>query len=295
MTTLDADVLARISALELGARRVVDGILAGAHRSPQHGFSVEFAQHRDYVQGDDIRHVDWKVFGRTGRFFLKQYELETNLALWLLVDGSESMRYASAAESKYAYACQAAAALAYLATRQSDSVGLVTFDSEIRAYLRPGSQQSHLRDLLRLLAAGPGSGASRIEPVLHAAAERFGRRGIVAVFSDLFDEPAEVLAGLRHLRFLRHDVVVFHVLDPAELEFPFRDATLFRGLEQLPDLLTDPLSVRDSYLEELARFTAAIEQGCRQNHIDYVRLRTDRDLGRALADFLGQRAARGQA
>ncbi len=292
MTTLDPETLARISALELHARRIVDGYLSGMHRSPQHGFSVEFAQHRDYVPGDDIRHVDWKVYGRSERFFLKQYELETNLVLWLLVDGSESMRYASGSVSKYDYACAAAAALGYLVSRQSDSVGLALFDSQVRSYLRPFSQPGQFKDMLRVLASGPGMEKSRIGPVLHEASERFTRRGIVMLFSDLFDEPVEVLAGLRHLRYLRHEVAVFHVLDPAELDFPFRQATLFHGLEQLPDLLTDPLGVRESYLEELQKFLNEMERGCRTNNIDYVRLTTDRDLGPALAEYLGRREGR---
>ena len=270
MQPLDPETLARINALELHARRIVDGYLSGMHRSPQHGFSVEFAQHRDYVPGDDIRHVDWKVYGRSERFFLKQYELETNLVLWLLVDGSESMRYASGSVSKYDQACAAAAALAYLVNRQSDSVSLAIFDSQIRAYLRPSSQPGHLKDMLRLLVTGQGAEKSRIGPVLHEASERFGRRGIVVLFSDLFDEASDIVAGLRHLHFLRHEVVVFHVLDAAEIEFPFRQATLFRGLEQLPDLMTDPLGVRESYLEELQKFLDEAERGCRQNNIDYV-------------------------
>jgi len=290
MAHLDPEILARINSLEWNARRIVDGYLSGLHRSPQHGFSVEFAQHRDYVPGDDIRHIDWKVYGRSERFFLKQYELETNLVLWLLVDASESMRYASGSISKFDYAASAAAALAYLALRQSDSCGLATFDADVRAQARPSSHPTHLHDLLRLLAAGASTETSRIGSVLHTAAERFSRRGIVVVFSDLLDEPAEILAGLQHLRYGRHEVVVFHVLDPAELDFPFRQATLFRGLEQLPDLLTDPLGVRDSYLEELGRHLDELEQGCRKHQIDYVRLNTNRDLGPALAEYLAHRA-----
>ncbi len=292
MQYLDAETLARITALELHARQIVDGYLTGMHRSPQHGFSVEFAQHREYVPGDDIRHIDWKVWGRTERFFLKQYELETNLVCWLLVDASESMRYASGAISKYDYACRAAASLAYLIARQSDSVGLATFDSQVRGFLRPSSHATHLKDLLRILVSGPSQEQSRIGGVLHDVADRFSRRGVVMVFSDLFDEPEQVLAGLKHLRYLRHEVVVFHVLDPAELEFPFRQATLFRGLEQLPELLTDPLGVRTGYLTELQKFLDEVERGCRLHDIDYVLLRTDQDVGHALAEYLGKRATR---
>ena len=292
MHPLDPATLARINALELHARRVVDGYLSGMHRSPQHGFSVEFAQHREYVPGDDIRHVDWKVWGRTERYFLKQYELETNLVLWLLVDGSESMRYASGSISKYDYACLVAASLAYLVSRQSDSVGLATFDSQLKSVLRPSSQPSHLKDLLRLLVEGASTEKSQIGKVLHEASERFSRRGVVMVFSDLFDDPAEVLAGLKHLRYLRHEVVVFHVLDSAEVDFPFRQATLFKGLEHLPELLTDPLGVRESYLEEFGKFLNELERGCRLHDIDFVGLRTDQDVGATLAAYLGRRESR---
>ena len=292
MNLLDAETLAKVRNLELHARGVVEGYLSGMHRSPQHGFAVEFAQHREYAPGDDIRHVDWKVFGRTERFFLKQYELETNLVCWLLVDASDSMRYTSGGVSKYDYAARAAAALAYLVVQQSDSVGLITFDAQVRQFLRAGGQAAQLKDLMRMLVAGPTTEPSRIGPVLHAAAERLNRRGAVLLFSDLFDDVPDVLGGLNHLRYQRHDVAVFHVLDPAELEFPFRQSTLFRGLEQGPDLLTDPLGVRDSYLGEFNRFCDEVKRGCRGQNIDYIPMRTDQELGLALANFLSQRAAR---
>src|SRR6478735_5193133 len=261
MQTLDPDTLARIRTLELRARQTIEG----------------------YVTGDDIRHVDWKVYGRKERFYLKQYELETNLVLWLLVDASESMRYGSGPLPKYELACTAAASLGYLVVQQSDSVGLATFDSQVRQFLRPASQPTHLKDVCRVLVGGASDQTSRIGPVLHEAADRFSRRGVVAVFSDLFDDPAEVLAGLKHLKYQRHDVVIFHTLDGAEIDFPFRQSTLFHGLEQLPDLLTDPVGVRESYLSEFNAFRTELQAGCRAQSIDYVELRTDRDIGRALA------------
>jgi uncharacterized protein (DUF58 family) len=292
MQTLDAETLARIRSLELRARQTVEGFLSGGHRSRQHGFAVEFAQHREYVPGDDIRHVDWKAYGRKERLYLKQYELETNLVLWLLVDASESMRFGSAGVTKYDLATTAAASLGYLVVQQTDSVGLATFDSEVRQFLRPASQPTHLKDVCRLLVGGVSDQKSKIGPVLHEAAERFARRGVVAILSDLFDEPAEVLAGLKHLKYQRHDVVVFHVLDGAEIEFPYRQSTLFHGLEQLPDLLTDPVGVRDGYLREFNAFRKELQTGCRLNHIDYVELRTDKDLGLSLAEYLVNRATR---
>ncbi|MBO0699709.1 MAG: DUF58 domain-containing protein [Zavarzinella sp.] len=292
MTVLDPDTLARIRSLELRARQTVEGFLTGGHRSKHHGFAVEFAQHREYVPGDDIRHVDWKAYGRKERLYLKQYELETNLVCYLLVDASESMRFGSGGVTKYDLASTAAASLGYLVVQQTDSVGLATFDSEVRQFLRPASQPTHLKEVCRVLVGGASDRKSKIGPVLHEAAERFNRRGVVAVFSDLFDEPAEVLAGLKHLKYQKHDVVVFHVLDGAEIEFPFRQSTLFHGLEQLPDLLTDPVGVREGYLKEFNAFRKELQSGCRLHHMDYVELRTDRDLGLALAEFLVARASR---
>lgn len=292
MTVLDPDTLARIRSLELRARQTVEGFLTGGHRSKHHGFAVEFAQHREYVPGDDIRHVDWKAYGRKERLYLKQYELETNLVCYLLVDASESMRFGSGGVTKYDLATTAAASLGYLVVQQTDSVGLATFDSEVRQFLRPASQPTHLKEVCRVLVGGASDRKSKIGPVLHEAAERFSRRGVVAVFSDLFDEPAEVLAGLKHLKYQKHDVVVFHVLDGEEIEFPFRQSTLFHGLEQLPDLLTDPVGVREGYLTEFNAFRKELQSGCRLHHMDYVELRTDRDLGLALAEFLVARASR---
>lgn len=292
METLDPQVLARVRSLELKARQMVEGLISGGHKSRQHGMSVEFAQHREYVPGDDIRHVDWKVYGRKERYYLKQYDLETNFVLWLLVDSSESMRYGSGEITKYDLAATAAATLAYLVVQQTDSVGLGTFDSKLRQVMRPASQATHLKDLCRVLGTGPSTEKSRIGPVLHETSDRFTRRGMVAIFSDLFDDPAEVLAGLKHLRFQRHDVVVFQVFDGAELDFPFRQSTLFQGLEQLPEMLTDPVGVRDGYLAELNAFRNQLTTGCRAHDIEIVELRTDRDLGRDLAEFLARRAMR---
>jgi uncharacterized protein (DUF58 family) len=289
---LDPLALAKVGSLELQARLIVEGYLSGMHKSPYHGFSVEFAQHREYVPGDDIKHVDWKVYGRTGRFFLKQYEEETNLVLWLLLDVSESMRYGSGPVSKYDYACLSAAALAYLTLHQQDSVGLVTFDNQVRGFLKPSSQASHLKEMVNVMNRGAPRDKTRLAPIFHDLAERINRRSIIVLLSDLFDEPAEVLAGLQHLRYRRHEVVVMHVLDGAELDFPFQEATLFRGLEQYPELLTDPRALRAGYLEQVEGFITEMRRGCRNQNIDYVQLRTDRDLGVVLSSYLAHRLAR---
>src|SRR5581483_1672097 len=309
---LDPFNLAKVRSLELQARLIVEGYLSGMHKSPYHGFSVEFAQHREYVPGDDIKHIDWKVYGRTGRFFLKQYEEETNLVCWILLDISESMHYGSVGQAatlaragagdrsgasgqaggtpherailtKYDYACMAAAALSYLVLHQSDSVALVTFDSQVRTFLRPSSQPSYLKEMIQVMNQGAGSEKTSMGPLFHDLAERIKRRALVFILSDMFDEVPEVLAGLRHLRHKRHEVVLWHVLDPAELTFPFQEATLFRGLEQYPELLTDPRTLRESYLEQFQSFQKELQRGCRDQDIDYVQLRTDTPLDVALS------------
>jgi uncharacterized protein (DUF58 family) len=289
---LDPLNLAKVRSLELQARLIVEGYLSGMHKSPYHGFSVEFAQHREYVPGDDIKHIDWKVYGRTGRFFLKQYEEETNLVCWLLLDISESMRYGSGPVSKYDYACMTAAALSYLILHQQDSAGLATFDDQVRQLLRPSSQPSHLKQMVQVMNQGAAREKTRLAPIFHDLAERISRRSLIIILSDLFDDAADLLAGLKHLRHKRHEVVVFHVLDPAELDFPFQEATLFRGLEAFPDLLTDPRSLRQGYLSEIGRFMLEVQRGCRADNIDYVQLRTDKNLGVALSSYLGHRLMR---
>jgi uncharacterized protein (DUF58 family) len=289
---LDPLTLAKVSGLEVQARLVVEGYLSGMHKSPYHGFSVEFAQHREYVPGDDIKHMDWKVYARTGRFFLKQYEEETNLVCWILLDVSESMRYGSGPVSKYDYACMATAALAYLVLHQADSVGFVTFDDRVRKFLRPSSQPSHLKEIVHEMNAGAGREKTRMGPLFHDLAERLARRALVFVLSDMFDETSEVLSGLRHLRHKRHEVVLWHILDPAEMDFPFQEATLFRGMEQYPELLTDPRSLRQGYLAQLQSFVRELEHGCRDQNIDYVSMRTETPLSVALSSYLAHRLAR---
>jgi uncharacterized protein (DUF58 family) len=289
---LNPVTLAKVRSLELQARKIVEGYLSGMHKSPYHGFSVEFAQHREYVPGDDIKHVDWKVYGRTNRYYLKQYEEETNLVCWLLLDVSESMHYGSGSVTKYDYACLLAASLAYLILHQQDSIGLATFDDQVRKLVRSSSQPSHLKQIIQVMNEGTAKEKTCLAPIFHDVAERITRRSIIMILSDLFDDVPDLLAGLKHLRHRRHEVVVFHIMDRAELEFPFQEATLFRGMEQLPELLTDPRSLRQGYLDELQRFILEVQRGCRGQDIDYVQMRTDADPGIALSSYLGQRLSR---
>ena len=288
---LDPPMLARLQTMPLRARKIVEGYTAGAHRSPFHGFSIEFAEHREYSPGDDLRYLDWKVFGRTDKYFLKQFEEETNLVCHLLLDTSESMRYQSknAAMSKFDYARRAAAALAYLVLHQQDSVGLIAFDSEIRTLVRAGDNPSHLKELLHAMETASAGRKTSVGPIFHDLAERVKRRGIVIVLSDLFDDVEAMMTGLKHLRHHRHEVILMHVLDPAEVDFPFDQTTFFRGLESFPDVLVEPRAIRKAYLTEFGRYRRRLQTVCRELAIDYVLMRTDVSLEAVLANYLAGR------
>jgi uncharacterized protein (DUF58 family) len=291
---LDPQTLAQLDGLELRARRIVEGYVAGLHRSPYQGFSNEFAEHREYAPGDDLRYVDWKVFGKSDRFYLKQFEEETNLICYLLLDASESMQYKSpgAPLSKLAYSQTAAAALAYLVLHQRDAVGLATFDDEVRKLIRPSSSPTQLKQLLQVMEETSASRKTRTGPIFHDLAERLARRGIVVIISDLFDDVDAILAGLKHFRHRRHDVIVFHVLDPAEIDFPFQHVTKFKGLESLGEVVTEPRSVRAAYQQEIRSFIKRIQTGCRAHQIDYLTIRTDQPLDSVLSTFLSARKKR---
>jgi uncharacterized protein (DUF58 family) len=288
---LDPKMLATLHGLPLRARLIVEGYVSGVHRSPFHGFSIEFAEHREYAPGDDLRYLDWKVFGRTDKYYLKQFEEETNLVCYLLLDASESMTYrsAGAAMSKLEYARSAAAALAYLILHQQDSAGLVAFDDEVRALVRASSNPSHLNELFRVMEQAGGARKTATGPIFHDLAERFKKRGIVIVLSDLFDDVASMMAGLTHFRHRRHEVILMHVLDPAELDFPFEWTTLFRGLEQMPEALVEPRAVRKAYLAEFGHYLRRVKSACRRHRMDYVLLRTDQPLDVVLSTYLASR------
>jgi uncharacterized protein (DUF58 family) len=291
---LDPHTIARLHGLELRARRVVEGYVAGLHRSPYHGFSNEFAEHREYAPGDDLRYVDWKVFGKTDKVYLKQFEVETNLICYLLLDTSESMQYQGpgAPLSKLAYAQCAAASLAYLVLHHRDSVGLVTFDQEVRQLVRPSSNPTQLKQLLGVMEQTCAARKTRSGPIFHDLAERLGRRGIVIVLSDLFDDVDAMLAGLKHLRHRRHDVIVLHILDAAEIDFPFQQITMFKGLEALGEVIAEPRSLRAAYQNEVSAFLKRVKTGCRAQQIDYLTIRTDRPLDGVLTAFLSARKNR---
>jgi len=291
---LEPDVIDRIAGLELKARSIVEGYVSGLHRSPFHGFSVEFAEHREYVPGDDIRFLDWKVYGKTDRLYLKRYEEETNLEATLVVDASESMVYDSrdgTGPSKFEYARWCAAALAWLITRQSDAAGLVLFDEHVRKVLPAQSNPAHLRNVIRELETAVPSKATGISRALGEVAEAVRRRGLVVLFSDLLDDGRDVLKGLKQLRQRGHEVLLFHILAHDEVTFPFQRLTRFEGLEHLPQRVADPMALRAAYLAEVREFRRKLRRVCLANRIDLVELDTSMNLGVVLQAYLAKRAA----
>jgi uncharacterized protein (DUF58 family) len=290
---LDPHVLAAISGLQLRARLAVAGLYAGMHRSPYRGVSVEFADHRPYTQSDDIKHIDWKLFGRTDRYFVKEYEQDTNLNCVLAVDGSESMAFRSDAAplAKYDYAAALAACVAYLALKQQDSVGLALFDDHVRRWIKPTNHPSQWRPLLDELDRGTGPAKTSLGTVLHDLADRV-QRGLVVLLSDLFDETDDVVRGLEHLRYRGNDLIVIQVWDPAELRFPYRGPTKFDGLEAAGELATDADTLRDHYLAEVARVQATLDRTCRGMQADYVVCDTSASLAHALSAYLSTRSGR---
>jgi uncharacterized protein (DUF58 family) len=290
----DPQSIARLEGLELRARYIVDGFLTGQHRSPYRGQSVEFAEHREYAAGDDLRYVDWKVFGKTDRVYLKQFEAETNLSCYLVLDTSESMRYQGpdAPLSKLEYAECLAAALAHLVMRQRDSVGLATIDSNLREFLPASGNPAQLEQLLHVMQQADPQGKSDVGAALGAVADRLRRRSVVVLLSDMLGSVDSLAHGLRRLRHARHEVVVLHTLDAAEMDFPFERATLFRGLESLPNVLAEPHGVRTAYLAALARFLEQVHSACRATQTDYQLARTDQPLDAPLRKLLTTRLRR---
>tara|TARA_B100000745_G_scaffold263495_1_gene187913 strand:+ start:203 stop:1093 length:891 start_codon:yes stop_codon:yes gene_type:complete len=286
---LTPDIISRLNNLSLKARFVVEGFIVGLHKSPYHGFSVEFSEHRAYGAGDEIRHVDWKLWGKTDRFFIKQFEEETNLKSYLLVDQSLSMTYKSKNMTKLEYAQILAASLGYLMLKQQDAVGLTLFDDRIRVNIPARSKRSHLNIILskmQNIIAGP---ETTIAPVLHKTAEAIKKRGLIILISDLFDDPDKVLAGLQHFRYKGHEVIVFHVLDPQELTLDFTQRTRFRDMESGEEIVTDPWHIQSDYQKSMEQFCDYIKSNCRQKNIDYVQLSTDLPLDMALSEYLIKR------
>lgn len=291
---LDPSVLARIGRLELRARLVVEGFFAGMHHSPHRGLSVEFADHRAYTQGDDIRHIDWKVFAKTDKYYIKEYEQETNLELMLVIDGSESMSYKSslAPLSKFEYASAAASAIAYLALQQHDSVGLAVFDETVHTFLRPSNNPHYWQTLIAELERGAGVAKTSIKQVLGELAERLPHRTLIFLISDLFDDVESTLVGLKLLRYRKHEPVAWNIWDPAELSLDADGPTLFTGMEGAGELLVEPRALRQHYLEEVRTFQSLLRAGCSKMNIDYSVFDSRMALDAVLSGYLATRSAR---
>ncbi len=271
---LKPEILQKLGDLELIAREVVEGLRVGSHRSSLRGFSTEFAHHRPYAPGDAIRDLDWRVYGRTDRFYTRLYEAETNFDCYILMDASSSMTYASGEVSKLEYSKYLAATLAYLILNQRDSVGLSVFDSEVRAHLPPRSTMGVIVQIEQLLRDIEPTPKSSIAKQLHDIALQIKRRSLVIVISDLLSDVDDIQRGLDHLRFDGHNVVVFHTLDPYELEFPFEGTWRFDGLESDEEVITQPERIRDEYLENLNAFLESLRAGCIGSQVDYTMVST---------------------
>ncbi len=275
--------------MQLRARLVVEGFIAGLHKSPYHGFSVEFAEHRPYFPGDPLKNVDWRVYGKTDKFFVKQFEEETNLKAYILLDVSGSMGYASNGISKLVYGSYLAAALTYLLLKQRDAVGLITFDRGLKDYIAPRSIQGYLSRILSVLEKLTPGGETDIAPTLHLMAERIKRRGLVIVISDLLDDEEGIIGGLKHFRHDGHEALVFHLLDPQEKAFAFGGNVRFKDMETGEKIPASPEHLRDDYRLEFKRYLNFIESGCRDHRIDYALFDTDEPFDTALSKYLNKR------
>jgi uncharacterized protein (DUF58 family) len=286
----DPKVLAGISNLALRARWVVEGLLSGVHKSRAKGFSVEFEEHREYAPGDEIRRIDWKAFGKFDRYFIKEYEDETNLRAYLLLDGSASMNYASDGISKFDYGCTLTASLAYLILKQQDAAGVVTFSNRIESFVPPRAKRDYLMQILHALENRGPAGETNVGKILDELAGQIKRRGLIILISDLLDEPEQVLKGLRQFRFKGNDVIVFHLLDPAELELPFDGNILFEDLEAANlEVIADPRAIRATYQQVVQEFITDMRKQCHDNAIDYQLISTAMPLDQALASYLSWR------
>jgi uncharacterized protein (DUF58 family) len=286
----DPLVLAKISTISLRARYVVEGLLSGLHESPYRGYSVEFAEHREYAPGDEIRRIDWKAYGKFDRYFVKEYEEETNLRAYLLLDASASMDYGSQGISKFDYGCYLAVSLAYLMLRQGDDVGLVTFGAQVQRYIPPRSGLKHLQAVTRLLEATQPEGETHLDQALREIGGKLKKRGMIIVISDLFDTPDVVLRALKYFRHRRNEVMVFHLLDHNELDFPFDRLTVFEDIEDMRSrVLADPRAIRQAYLQQLQTFIAEYRRECRREWIDYNLFPTTTPLDIALTRYLARR------
>ncbi len=282
--------VSKLATLPLKARLVVEGFITGLHKSPYHGFSVEFAEHRQYMPGDEIRHIDWKIYGRTNRFYVKQYEEETNLKAMIALDASASMSYASEGKiSKYEYGTYLAAALTVLMMKQQDAVGMCLYDTGIKSFMPPRAKMSYAGEILKKLSAYSPQNSTGSGEALGMLAERLHRRGLVAIISDCLDSVDSIVEAVKHFRHRNHEVILFHILDPRELDFDFDRDAVFVDSESGEELTTQPSQIKEAYAKHVSEFADRIKRECRQRNVDYMQITTDQPFDKALLGYLNKR------
>ncbi len=288
---LTPSVISKLNSLELRARLVVEGFMVGLHRSPYHGFSVEFTEHRPYMQGDAPKDIDWNVYGKTEKFFIKQYEEETNLRSYILLDTSRSMQYASEGNiSKLEYASTLVAALGYLMTKQQDAVGLTLYSEKINKYLPPKASKAYLQELLKQLSDVTASDKTNTASCLNSIAEKIKRRGLVIIVSDFFDDINSILSALKHFRYQNNEVIVFQILDPLERNFAFGSDAVFRDLETADEMTTQPYQIQKAYVEAMNVFLNKIKTECLNSNIEYNLIETSVPFDKALFSYVQKRS-----
>jgi len=285
----DPITLSKIANMELRARLVIDGVLSGIHKSPYKGSSIEFLEHKEYSPGNEIKHIDWKVHARTDKYYIKQFEEETNLKCYIFLDTSGSMGYKSTGISKFEYATTLAASLAYLLLKQSDMAGLISFSDKVQQFIPPRSRLTHLHILLNALTKLKTAGKSNISNILKEFIEKIGRRSLIIIISDFFDDTEKIIHQLKYFQFKKNEVILFHILDPYELTFPFETITFFESMEDDRRILAEPKSIKDLYISEINRFIEQFKQVCFENQIDYWLIDSSTPLDQALIKFLTRR------
>lgn len=288
---LDPSVISKLNSLELKARLVVEGFMVGLHKSPYHGFSVEFTEHRPYMQGDGLKDIDWKVYGKTERFFIKQYEEETNLKSFILLDTSSSMKYSSGKNlTKLEYASTLVAGLTYLMIKQQDAVGLALYAEKINKYFPPKMSKAYMHEILKSIASVKASDKTRTAECLNIIAEKIKRRGLVIIVSDFFDDINSILKALKHFRYKKNEVIVFQILDPIERSFAFGKDAIFKDLETLEEMTTQPYQIQKSYREAMNEFINRIKSECLNSNIEYNLIETSAPFDKALFSYIQKRA-----
>lgn len=288
---LNPSVISKLNSLELRARLVVEGFMVGLHKSPYHGFSVEFSEHRPYMQGDSLKDIDWKVYGKTEKFFIKQYEEETNLKSYILLDTSRSMSYSSEGNiSKLEYASTLVAGLSYLMIRQQDAVGLSLYSENINKYLPPKASKAYLQEILKSLSESQASDKTNTASSLHSIAEKIKRRGLVIIVSDLFDDVNSVLTALKHFRYKKNEVIVFQILDPQERNFAFGSDAIFKDMETEDEITTQPYQIQKAYREAMSEFVGRIKAECLNSNIEYNLIETSMPFDKALFSYIQKRS-----